>query len=498
MTDTSMTRVPVWTGLDPTPGVWDAWRIAIVGIAGERGVYDLLVPAEGAQIKVEREANRNLWFLLARATGSPAVGVLTAYSHIANDCGVQRLFVIDDSAQLITGSREPYFWLECYMRAANQLAVDAQVEGVLGEWLFAFARGVSCALTLHSHTDEGGYAHHAMRYASYPTPRGWVNAVRDRNAFKIFTIYIRTEKYHALADCVELLLQAAGLLHDAEPYASGIEGGDAFATLLHHEPVSGEPRVLCPSDYPGLLSVLQTWYDHAVRQLPVWQGHSVDTRRYTGNIWEHYCQSVQHDRHLGRSDSTRGLLPFCWVEASCVNLNPGGCRLPGPGGINNERGLTYLNTDVHTGFDGSIFSEDRRGCVIGDTEMYRISHWQLRAQGMTYLCHSRFSHANGLDALHFRLADTHSTALADEINFARAGRTESTIADQAWVRPHCPIPFNGEVSIVGDAIAGIVCQNSKGTIFFCYPSLPTTTAPTYHLVISPTLLADNYTLVDVI
>ncbi len=27
-----MSRVPVWTGLDPAPGAWDAWRIAIVGI----------------------------------------------------------------------------------------------------------------------------------------------------------------------------------------------------------------------------------------------------------------------------------------------------------------------------------------------------------------------------------------------------------------------------------------------------------------------------------
>ncbi len=74
-----MSRVPVWTGLDPVPGAWDAWRIAIVGIAGERGLYDLLVPSQGVEVKVEREANRNLWFLLARATGSPAVGVIREF-----------------------------------------------------------------------------------------------------------------------------------------------------------------------------------------------------------------------------------------------------------------------------------------------------------------------------------------------------------------------------------------------------------------------------------
>ncbi len=68
-----MSRVPVWTGLDPAPGAWDAWRIAIVGTAGERGLYDLLVPVGQAEEKVDREANRNLWFLLTRATGSSAV-----------------------------------------------------------------------------------------------------------------------------------------------------------------------------------------------------------------------------------------------------------------------------------------------------------------------------------------------------------------------------------------------------------------------------------------
>ncbi len=77
--DASTGRVPVWAGLDTTPGAWEAWRIAVVGIAGERGLYDLLVPAEDADIKIERESNRNLWFLPARATGSPAVGIVREF-----------------------------------------------------------------------------------------------------------------------------------------------------------------------------------------------------------------------------------------------------------------------------------------------------------------------------------------------------------------------------------------------------------------------------------
>ncbi len=52
MSDMSMTRVPIWTGLHTTPGAWEAWRITMVGIAGEKGLYDLLVPEGEARVKV--------------------------------------------------------------------------------------------------------------------------------------------------------------------------------------------------------------------------------------------------------------------------------------------------------------------------------------------------------------------------------------------------------------------------------------------------------------
>ncbi len=201
-------------------------------------------------------------------------GVLTAYAHLCCDCGLQRLFVVDDTAQLVTGVRNPHFWLECYMRVANQMACDAMVQGVLGAWLFAFARGVSCVLTLHSHTEEGGYARRALMNADYPSPRGWINAPRDRNAFNVFNELVRTDIHYVLADCIEILLQCAGLLHDAEPLASGIVNGDAFATVIKCDPTISDARIATPVDFPGLLGVMQEWQRHAIANLPVWQGHS--------------------------------------------------------------------------------------------------------------------------------------------------------------------------------------------------------------------------------
>ncbi len=51
-------RMPVWNGLDTAPGAWETWRIAIVGIAGERGLYNLVAPG----IQVDVKVDSNAWY----------------------------------------------------------------------------------------------------------------------------------------------------------------------------------------------------------------------------------------------------------------------------------------------------------------------------------------------------------------------------------------------------------------------------------------------------
>ncbi len=54
-------------------------------------------------------------------------------------------------------------------------------------------------------------------------------------------------------------------------------------------------------------------------------------------------------------------------------------------------------------------------CVDGATECYRLQHWQLRARGMSYVAHNRFSNNSCFDTLMVRLADTEVLTLADEV-----------------------------------------------------------------------------------
>ncbi len=377
--------------------------------------------------------------------------------------------------------------------------MDAYKQGLLGEMLFVIARGASCILQLDAHTNEGGYAKRAFMCADYPRPCGWINAAREPNKMNIFCCtHGCYQKCHALADSLELLLQCAGLLHDAEPLARSTMNVDSFATIIEPEPGADTTERARPRIYLYLNKVLQDWKKHAKNRLAVWQGLSADTKSYPyENTWESYLNSDCVDQCLKASEDNNGILPYCWVEACGVNLDLGGCRLPGPGGVNNVRDLVYFQTDVatcvprwvhHPGRE--MLSEDEYGCVNGDRELYRIKHWQLREQGMTYLCHPRFTfieNNSGLSALKFRLADSATNILANEVNFSRDARKETTVEEKLWRRSHCPVPFNGEVSIVGNTFAGLVCARSVGTNFFGL----THHATMVNVTVSPLYITDD-------
>ncbi len=54
-----------------------------------------------------------------------ANGVLMAYAHLASDCNLERLYAVDDRAQLVAGDQGVRYWLDAYMKVANQLCCDA-------------------------------------------------------------------------------------------------------------------------------------------------------------------------------------------------------------------------------------------------------------------------------------------------------------------------------------------------------------------------------------
>ncbi|MCP4789679.1 MAG: hypothetical protein GY881_05535 [Gammaproteobacteria bacterium] len=54
---------------------------------------------------------------------------------------------------------------------------------------------------------------------------------------------------------------------------------------------------------------------------------------------------------------------------------------------------------------------------------------------------------------------------------AIAPREEGTLQEKLWQRPDCPVPMNGEASVVGAEIVGLTCTASGGTNFMRLPRL---------------------------
>ena len=95
-------KLPVWTGArGHSRETWEAWRLAIAGYAGGKGLYPLLrpdytIPAAptGTTTLDERRAyetyQRNikcLWFLLAQATKGSAAAIVARCGHGGNPDG---------------------------------------------------------------------------------------------------------------------------------------------------------------------------------------------------------------------------------------------------------------------------------------------------------------------------------------------------------------------------------------------------------------------------
>ncbi len=270
---------------------------------------------------------------------------LTVFAQVYNECNVQRIFVVSDSPQMINDNLQSTTWLRGHTELAVQMFCDARREGQLGEAFVAFARGLSCVLKLFSHTDEGGYTRRAIFSADYPRPRGWFNAITDHNILTFFKHKVRVTLSDIYTDCCELLLQFAGLLHDSEPLARGTIDGDPFVTII--APTNPEMHYAgaAPCDYKQLPGVLDTWRRHASIMMTRWQNSERDSSPCLTSGFELYCQSTQFDRHLAYRDDS-GIIPFCWVEACGLSLSDKGCNIPGPGGVNAQRKLKYLTTQM--------------------------------------------------------------------------------------------------------------------------------------------------------
>ncbi|MCP4314630.1 MAG: hypothetical protein GY789_00980 [Hyphomicrobiales bacterium] len=395
-----------------------------------------------------------------RMNGSLCVTVLALLAHV---CGKDRLVVVAEEATLFRASDlDQREYITGLVTLANQFLMDAKMCGVFAQTLIALTRGACSVYKVHAHSDEGGYARNAARCADYPVPRGWVSSNTNAQLISEFSRFSRYRYTQVRADLIGLVLEFAGLLHDADPLAVASAENDAFVTIIDKKlPIGAQHTAARPVAWPELVSVMTNWHSHAVKCMAAARGLGSDEQRFSSNGFNAYCRSDDEDQHL----LTEHMLPYLWVEACGVNCCPDGTRVPGPGGPRFDVTLPYMESRHLSTTRTGVMHEDNRGCVDGAPELLSVRGWSARMQGAVYIASSRFTPVNGLGLVKVMVASPVVTNLADSMSLSGEG---VSLSEKLWRRSHCPVPHSGECSFVGDEPGGLAITHSKGTNMFSH------------------------------
>ncbi len=185
-------------------------------------------------------------------------------ARLANACGKESIFIISESTGVIVQSISPItpmnqdIYLKGLVMLANQFLVDAKMAGMFGQALFALVRGASSVYRLHAHSDAAGYAMNACREADYPEPQGWVRSDTDKQLVTEFDFSGRCQISRVRANILGLLLEVAGLLHDADPLAVAGPDNHAFVTVVQRECPEKPDDLAKPLNWPVLDTVTRT------------------------------------------------------------------------------------------------------------------------------------------------------------------------------------------------------------------------------------------------
>ncbi len=236
---------------------------------------------------------------------------------------------------------------------------------------------------------------------------------------------------------------------------------EAFVTVMNKSDKFSMGEVGRPKCWRKLRSVMNNWHKHAVHRLCEARAIAHDEIWYENSGFSAYLESSVYDHHL-RSEA---IIPYLWIEACGVCDCPSGTRIPGLGGHLKRVQMQYMTSESMNTLRGKLRTIDSDGCISGPSEILSVTHWSPRLQGATYVASSRFSDANGYSAVRILTSSPAVPWLADSVSLAREG---TNLEERLWLRGDCPVPHNGEASIVGDEIACMELRRSEGTNLFSH------------------------------
>lgn len=341
--------------------------------------------------------------------------------RLAGASGVETLIFLADSlpganANLLTGVDLGIYALKvfaCVMERADK-------SGCAAHHLMAFYRGMTSSLSLHAHSDEGGYVRAPLKNATYPasvgvltcTAGGYIGIPTDKNL-------VRSEITRVV---MALKLTCAGLFSVAAQDDTGY-----FTVYDGNGAANQRPSTLSGLD-AEFYDICEVWRRKMEVEFDLHIGTVAD--RHSARK---YFTDDPVDRHI---DGFK-VMPFAYVEPSGLLVDSDeACIVASHGRVKMlplvENGEVYFNPGTF----------EVGGRVVGGSSLYvKYKAKNLRGSAMSYIMSSEYNPANGLSQVEYEARPDLGTATTDAL-FVPVGVRNG--AQRRWILPHCSIPNANE------------------------------------------------------
>uniref|UniRef100_A0A2V0RBE2 Capsid n=1 Tax=viral metagenome TaxID=1070528 RepID=A0A2V0RBE2_9ZZZZ len=385
-------------------------------------------------------------------------------SIAAKYCGVDRIYVAAMQGLTASVPTDNKQWRVALHSTIQFVLSDAASLGCYGEHAVAFSRGLTSHVTVRAHSDEGGWWRRAIRNASYPRPRGYLNTILGSYHMPHFGTR-RTNEATFAKDSMSMLLTFMACIQDADPLANITQ-----STLLVNEVVATRDpsedltKVLTsdaarkPTAYPMLRVVMDTVEEHAVRIFNLTHA-DVDRDHHILSLprdtFRDYLSNNTTDSHLG----VENLLPYLFIENGAVLRHDASVKQAGPR-AGRKTVLPYFPfSTVATGGDDR--GSNARGVQNAEILFARIGGKAIREIGMYYVASSLWTGENsGMQGIDVMVGK----AGPGDVSMARQHAVQ-TLDNIGWIRPHCPVPAPGECTFDDQGVLARIHRDKVGKVF---------------------------------
>lgn len=305
----------------------------------------------------------------------------------------------------------------------KKIEATAEVSNCFSHHASAFFRGMTSAVTLRAHSDEGGFIRNVCKIFSGPRPTGvitekaratgstepWMMALNGVRKWVLDTFLVGVACAVAADPCSEV----AGTKYPACVEHSSLDFG-AVAPLDQ-----------CWTDYPTLFGLTEDWFTNFLDMFSAAYQMQGGTRTHSTHSLGYFDlqnedQSPHSDRHLKEWKAA----PFMWVDPSTVCF-----------GQVKPAYSTATMTDPlvlplwqNEAYQSSTYRVSNGNVVSGSKTILSMKGTSLRNQGLWYLLNTRWNKEDGLAA--FKLTIQPAKGATNVPAFAR--KNGETLADLTW------------------------------------------------------------------